>query len=397
MNTPPAESFSPPVTASRQPTGLLPAGGGTDWTIQTMRGLAILLVVVFHVRESLNQWGFLSNDHALSQLVDAMSFVRMPLFTVISGYVYALRPVRLDVVKPFVVGKLRRVGLPLISVGLLLLLDHAVGVGVADLPALAHSIWLNNGSYLWYLEALLWLFALTMLLELTGVLNRFGGWLSVWLLLLPLGWWFAAARRFDEPYTFLALGNTVYLAPFFFLGIGLLRYRHRLLCRPVYGSAVILLVIYTILHHLFYVGGGFVELPSMSHKAAWLLLSRDTVSMVMGTTAPIVLLGSGLVLTPLVRLGQHAYAIYLFHDFGYRWPMLGLTRGWGVESLAVLLTVGMVGGLLLPIGLSHLLRRFSWLHLIFLGKRVRRNENKSVSPTAGSVAGRPPTVAATPR
>lgn len=372
QNATPQFVSGPSAPAAVVPTTKNP----TDWTIQTMRGLAILLVVYFHVRLSLNSRGYLPGDHGLSEFADAMSFVRMPLFTVISGYVYAIRPVRWGAVKKFVTGKLRRVGLPLISVGVLLALNMAVrdGVGVSKWPALAFDVWLNNGSYLWYLVAILWLFALTMLLELAGVLNRFGGWLAVWLLLLPPAWWFAVGRRFEEPFTFLAIGNTVYLAPFFFLGIGLFRYRARLLSRPVFWSAVVLLVGYALIHHAYYVGGGFAERPSMRNKAAWLLLSRDTVSMVMGTAAPVVLLGSGLVLMPLARVGQYAYAIYLFHGFGYRWPVLGLTVGLGVESLAVLFAVGMAGGVLLPIGLAHALRRLPKLYMLFLGQRVRGAE-----------------------
>lgn len=65
-----------------------------DWSIEVLRGVAILLVVAYHVISGQSfavPDGRYSIFHHLSSLFDC---VRMPLFTVITGYVFALRPVR---------------------------------------------------------------------------------------------------------------------------------------------------------------------------------------------------------------------------------------------------------------------------------------------------------------
>ena len=61
--------------------------------VETLRGFAIVPVVMGHVIGSASDGGMkVSEDSFLRYLYFTFEYLRMPLFTVISGWVYALRP-----------------------------------------------------------------------------------------------------------------------------------------------------------------------------------------------------------------------------------------------------------------------------------------------------------------
>src|SRR6056297_1823840 len=89
-----------------------------DLSIETLRGIAIILVVIGHVIGSKSDGGMrVADDSFLRHLYFSFQYLRMPLFTVISGWVYALRPVAPGNVTSFTIKKIRRIILPLIFVG----------------------------------------------------------------------------------------------------------------------------------------------------------------------------------------------------------------------------------------------------------------------------------------
>src|SRR5690606_28588799 len=136
---------------------------------------------------------------------------------------------------------------------------------------------------------------------------------------LPLTWWASIDHRYDPDFTFLALGQAAYLSSFFFLGLGICRYRAELLRPRWVGLAAALLAVYTFIYLAIYINGGFMQRPPLHPKLDWLLLGLSTVSLVMGTTASLVAFGLGGASRPLAWVGSHAYAIYLLHPFAYLW------------------------------------------------------------------------------
>jgi glucan biosynthesis protein C len=103
-----------------------------DASIETLRGLACILLVAFHVIGEDNASGLhVADDSALRWYADSFAYLRMPLFTFISGYVYALRPLTaFDKWPQFLRGKTRRLLLPMFVVGtfLAVLKTYAPGV-----------------------------------------------------------------------------------------------------------------------------------------------------------------------------------------------------------------------------------------------------------------------------
>jgi fucose 4-O-acetylase-like acetyltransferase len=90
-----------------------------DLGIESLRGIAIMMVVICHVvldhknplypnSPGLLEW--------LQHLCLSTEYVRMPLFTVISGFVYALRPAAARGAVEFVRGQARRLIIPFVFV-----------------------------------------------------------------------------------------------------------------------------------------------------------------------------------------------------------------------------------------------------------------------------------------
>src|SRR6185436_8195287 len=79
--------------------------------------LACLLLVSYHVIGGDRDTGLrLADDHIAARINDFLALVRMPLFSFLSGMVYALRPLRGDI-GPFASGKVRRLLVPMLVVG----------------------------------------------------------------------------------------------------------------------------------------------------------------------------------------------------------------------------------------------------------------------------------------
>lgn len=86
--------------------------------IETLRGLACLLLVLYHVIGADASLGLRVEDGPVRWLNDGLAYLRMPLFTFLSGLVYGLRPFAGNS-RAFLVGKVRRLLIPMLFVGTL--------------------------------------------------------------------------------------------------------------------------------------------------------------------------------------------------------------------------------------------------------------------------------------
>src|SRR5688572_16946795 len=93
--------------------------------VDTLRGLAVLLMVAGHVIGDLPTTGLrVADDSTLRHFYVSLQFLRMPLFAVITGYVYAYRPLEPDKAGRFLANKLRRLLIPLFTVATAQYLCH---------------------------------------------------------------------------------------------------------------------------------------------------------------------------------------------------------------------------------------------------------------------------------
>lgn len=333
--------------------------------MESLRGLACLLLVAYHVvgSEALVNGLKLPDDHELHRFNEALSHLRMPLFTFISGYVYCYRPLSGSPGR-FLSGKLRRLVLPLIFVGTLFaLLQYLTpGTSAAHEPLELWRIYLFPFAHYWYLQALLVIFALFAALEYRGLTARPPG-----LLALLLALCLVYPYRQLLPGLF-SLQLAFYLFPYFILGV--LYYRvleplaraHAQFVRP----ALVLLC----LGYL-----SFTAVLSDTGTLSYLSLGFSILLLLLAASA-------NLRIALLTRLGVYSYAIYLLHVFFTAAARLLLER-LGVTHPYPGFVLGLAAGLLGPILVYLACRPLPWARLLLFGQSLpRRTPAKSPLPAA---------------
>ena len=328
-----------------------------DDNIDTLRGFACVLLVIFHVIGYNAQTGLeLPDGHPLREFAYALTSIRMPLFTVLSGWVYAWRPLKSAPAIPgFMQGKLRRLMLPLFFVGganailMALMSDPSLRPDLLILPfkalVIPHSVY-------WFLNALFFVFIVVVVLEVLGAMNTFRGWAVVFLLALA-----AEAITPSLPRHF-GIGGGVYLLAFFILGVGLNRFKNVLLSarlRPyIYIAALIMFAIdqYYLQTH------GFLRTPE-----------AHMIRCVTGVVCTTALLHLSPQWKPLAFIGASSYAIYLFHVFGVaggRELAMKLLPAGGVPFA---FAISLIVGLFAPLLVQAIAKRIPLLCTALLGLR----------------------------
>jgi fucose 4-O-acetylase-like acetyltransferase len=330
-------------------------------SIDTLRGLACILLVAHHVIGHDTTAGLrLRPDHILPQVNEILALLRMPLFSFLSGFVYAWRPYSGDA-GGFLKGKVRRLLVPMLLVGTLFAVMQANTPGANASEYDWRLLHIVPVAHYWFLESLFVIFMLTVLLERLALLatpNRFA---MVWLV---AGMLYLADPM---PYHFGLQGAT-YLLPFFLLGLGSNRFGERLPRGLVMGLAAAMIAglsLYLLL--------AAQAMPHRTQLTA-LLISACTCLFLVRTHVE---------LRWLAWIGIYSFAIYLFHTMfsaGTRILLLQLS----VTSVPVLFTLGLVAGVLGPIAAAMILRRVPWGHLPLGESRVARERRPSaVAPRAG--------------
>jgi surface polysaccharide O-acyltransferase-like enzyme len=331
--------------------------------IQTLRGLACLLLVAFHVIGSHSESGLHAGEHSVYRgFANLFVHVRIPLFTFLSGFVYAYRPVLTGQHGRFARKKLTRLLLPLLCVSTLyfaaaLLQPEATGrLPLED----AWRIYFFPYVHFWFLQAVMVIFAIVLLLERLRLLATPGRYVSILAVFVLIH---LSVNMEDAEYAPFSLIHAGYLAPFFLLGLGANRFRGIFTLRPVVWASVTLFVIAMGAHAAgIWLGQGASE--------------RGTVlGLVIGMTSALALLQLFPRLRLLEVLGAYSFTVYLFHPF-----FVGASRSalklFSQPSTEVLFTVGLLAGLAGPPILERALGRFPLANRWLFGQ-----SNAAISPT----------------
>jgi peptidoglycan/LPS O-acetylase OafA/YrhL len=344
-----AHTANPTTAAIGQAPRPSPPGQQRNRSVDSVRGVACVLLVAYHVVGSGDEGLRLGEESVVRQVNDFLGYFRMPLFTVISGFVYAMRPFDGGAGR-FVRGKARRLLVPLLVVGTAFALVQVLVPGTND--ELRGSEWLlihvdPVGLY-WYLEALFLIFLAMLVLDGLRLLDRPAALAAVFVAA-------AAASVVFTPTRLLGINGAVYLLPYFLFGLGLQRFRHhvdrpRTLALGAVAAAV---------------------------GAAWCIAGIVVGAAPSTRSLPALLAGCGLALLLLLArwqsswlawIGAYSYTIYLFHAFATAGIRISLeTVGAGVLVLHVVL--GTLGGLAFPVVLDHVARRWRWSRVALLGRR----------------------------
>ncbi|WP_369052474.1 acyltransferase family protein [Kineococcus terrestris] len=343
---------------------------GRDPRVETLRGLACVLLVAYHVRGGTPADGLqLAADDPWSRAVSAFDHLRMPLFTFLSGVVYAHRPVR-EGLGRFVRGKARRLLVPMLVVGTAFALfrEALFAAGAANSGAgtpwyLWHVV---PVAHFWFLEAVFWIFVLVGVLDVAGRLARPAVVAALVVaavaadVLVPFG---------VDP---LGLRSALFLLPFFLTGLAAQRFAFTSAPRAVRAgvvAAALALSAWVLLGLL----GVVAPVPSR----------RDPVGAALSISACLALLLVPWRVRPLVALGAFSFTIYTTHVFGTSAARVLLQR-LGVESVPLHLLLGVLAGLAVGVLVELTARRWALTRTLVLGQRRRPG------PGGGTAAGRVP-------
>lgn len=337
--------------------------GKKDLSIETLRGIAILLMVAGHVvGAEANDAMRVSDDSPWRFIFWGLQDFRMPLFTVLSGFVYAARPTGdWSQYGSLVKAKARRVLIPLAVVGTLVFWakminpDSRSGVELGDW----WTVYFFGMDHLWFLQAIFLIFLVVGVLDVLGVLDKRAGWLTATALSAAL-----YVSALVPAIAFLGISPAVRLLPFFLLGYGLKRYAPELSKLWVWGLGVMFTAAFV---SRILAVNGTIEIGDIQTGRA--------LAVVIGISALLVLFHFRHALTNkfLAWLGGHAFGIYLFHYFALPAVWIG-SRAVGMDNEFVKFTLGMILGLGFPILLQILTRRSKWAQLLLFGEKATKRK-----------------------
>lgn len=326
-----------------------------DLSIETLRGIAIVMMVAGHVIGASTETGLrVQDDSRLRYFYTSFEYLRMPLFTVISGFIYSLRPVESGRLLDFLRGKARRILFPLIAVGTLHFLVQQIIPGT-NFKHEIEDIWriyFFPYEHFWFLQAIFLIFVFIGLIDHFNLISSPKKWFIVLLL--------TALVRSFMPYfqgNFYCYKGFLNLLPFFVLGCGIKRYQDLFRSKIVIRGLLILFII-------------AVTLQQFS------LLNNMSINGLRYTMISLLVAGPGITLLFYIRknvpvlskLGHFAFGIYLFHVFGTAGSRI-LLMNLSVEHITTLFSIGLLAGLGVPIIIELVIEKSQLLRLIFLGLR----------------------------
>lgn len=315
-----------------------------------------MLVVLGHIIGYKKGGGLNVGDNSgLRYVYEWIDYFQLPLFTLISGWVYAIKPIvsQKDIIK-FVGDKMRRLLVPMFIVSTILFLFRVFIPGTNH-PALLQDLPLNlifPYDLYWFLYSLFLVFILIGVLDTTDWFHKFHYWL------LSIAVAFLASLvsylYFDSLPNFFGYKGALYLLPYFLLGLGFLRYKTRVFSGKNLLWAVLLFVVS--------IGAGQVIWVLYHHAAP----RQGIIAFSIGVSSMFLLFKFPFSNKLLVKIGGAAYAIYLFHIFftgGTRMMLYTI----GIRNTAVIIIVSLGFAIFVPILIESFLRKFKYLRTLFLG------------------------------
>ena len=342
--------------------------------IQTLRGIACLLLVAFHVIGHHPTSGLHVDDDSFYRFfANLFKYVRMPLFAFLSGFVYAYRPVLPHHIREFARRKAFRLVVPMLVVSTLYFIATSVGPHEANgnLPLEQWwRIYVFPYVHYWFLQAIILIFAAIALLDAYRLLATPARFATALLATMVVYLFLDMERADIAPFSYL---GALSLAPFFLLGLGANRFKSTLLGPRVIWTCGVVFLAAMVLHAFALSQGGTIA----AHGTMLGLL--------IGATSALALLGLFPSLKPLERIGAYSFAIFLFHPF-----FVAATRSihklLGLESIDLAFFVCLLAGVIGPVVLQRMLGGVPIAGSLLFGERpkVVRSDARRVPAQSGT-------------
>lgn len=333
---------------------------GKNLTIETLRGIAILLVVAGHVIGSAPDGGMkIDFPHPLRYLYLWIDYIQMPLFTAIAGWVYALKPAALP--GGFVVfarKKAMRLLVPMIVVGTLYFVIQYLVPGTNNKGDITRMwrIYFFPYTIYWYLPSLFLIFMIQWCIDRYKKMESLRQW-AVWCVIAILlsvvndrGMMYVLPNLFSFKG---ALGQL----PYFFAGVGACRF-----AREFRGAGCLVRLSLWVAAFL---GVALIQVVWFASAEVAAVAHELYVLTVIATL--FLLLEMRVHNRFFVWLGGYAYSIYLFHGFGTAGGRI-LLKMLGVKAVAVVFPVVTAVASALPVVVDRVAGRYKAARVLLLGK-----------------------------
>lgn len=313
--------------------------------LNSVRGLACLLVVALHVVGDAGSNGLhLPMTSGWHYAMGSIEFLRIPLFTALSGYLYASRRVTKAGFPGFWAKKLRRLAVPLIFATIVMwwLRQYTHRTHASLLHALLFEF-----GHLWFLQSLLVLFIAI------SVADAFFRPSAVSIVLAGLTAIMISQAGLAVT-TFFGIAGALYLAPYFLFGI-LLRDHPGCLRDPRSGTLALGVIATVLTSQQLGLFGLFNEVTLLQMPAA-----------IAGMAGVVFLLQRFPSNTVLASIGQYSYTIYLWHIFAAAAVRQVLLKA-GMTNTPLLFMSIFPAALAAPIVMHQVARRIPLLSVAITG------------------------------
>ena len=311
--------------------------------VQTLRGLACLCLVAYHVVGATNLQGMHIASGWLRDLMDALAVVRMPLFGLIAGAMYGYsQKYGWELVRY----KSQRLLIPMLTVGTGFAITQYLVPGT-NLPMKElYLIHIVPVAHYWFLESLFLIFCTVAVVEKLWPIQSTSTWCAVFGLSVLV-------YLYTPGVVWFSILGATYLMPYFLVGLGMTRLRWD--DQQVKRRAGLMLT-----------AAGILALWAVWLFSPEALLDRrSALVLTAGICLSSGLWSLGMRQPLLARIGDYSFAIFLFHVF-FTAPTRMALQGAGWDSHATVFMALMVTGIMGPMAIHKALAsrpcwNFYWL------------------------------------
>jgi len=316
--------------------------------IDTLRGIACILLVAYHViGEDMND-GLRVSTGLYREINDILIYIRMPLFTFLSGMVYAYKPFSSGVSDAFIFikKKMRRLLIPMLTVGTVFAIIQEFTPGTNYQITDWKMLHIMPVAHFWYLESLFIIFVLIIFFELIKTFKS----KILFALVLIIS---SILYILDIGFIYFSVSGAFYLLPYFLLGMGFQRYNITVFFKkPIsifLASSIILMLV------LLYI------------KVLPLYNRMTVIGLLFGFMSCTAWLSLKLRSVTISKIGNYSYTIYLYHIFFTASSRI-LLHQFGVSNIDFIFLNGLILGVIGPICIEHLFNGTNITRLLLLGK-----------------------------
>ena len=261
--------------------------------IESLRGLACLLLVVYHTIGDTPLSGLNIEEGFYRHISDQLSLIRMPLFALIAGYIYANR--RYNGNNKYFTSKAHRILVPFLFIGSLFsLVRHFYQHKSIDLPfQIILNFLVSPDNHFWFLQAIFIVFIVIAILEV--ITKNSNKRIIPALIAISL-------IAYLSPYQLglFSLNGATYLLPFFTLGFILNTLKIKPFHSQKYQLATYVMIVFALIIIIF--SYSFESGRSIDK----LLISILLISLLYLTNMKS---------NALTLIGSYSYFIFLYHVF----------------------------------------------------------------------------------